>query len=114
MRRWMGSVHDAVQIWICVRRSSRLMARVGPDKCSICRWDVLRFNPELPVVHVGSEFGATVQQAVVSETMNREIGSTAAANPHGERRHPWSMPLLDVRVGTVMMHAVCGGARAPS
>ena len=35
MRRWMGSVHDAVQIWICVGCSSRLMARVGPDKCSM-------------------------------------------------------------------------------
>ena len=30
----------------------------------------------------------------VSERMNRETGSTAAAKPHGDGGHPWSIPLL--------------------
>ena len=83
----MRSAHDAVQIWILVGCSSRLMARVAPEKCSMATGMCCGLI-QIPIVQVGPEFGAAVQQVVVSETINREIGSTAAANPHGERGHP--------------------------
>ena len=59
-----------------------------------CCWDVSRFDPDVPVVRVSPEFGALPSNPLlVSEKMNRDIGSTAAANPHAESGHPWSIPL---------------------
>ena len=48
-----------------------------------CCWDVSRFDPNVPVIKIGPELCVTVKSA-----------SAAAANPHGESGHPWSIPLL--------------------